>query len=138
MENNLNTWLIDEIIEKLEECKGYPKKENMYDLAFDLFQSENVDGSYYCSRYQANEWIKENFDDLGDIIDEYEFCYGDSPANPFSEPEKFQVQIVIFQAQTILQSLESDYEDDFLLDDETIDSLIKALREYEAWNISTL
>ena len=39
---------------------------------------------------------------MGDIVEEYEGILGESPANPFKEPEKFMAQLMLFVADYIM------------------------------------
>lgn len=104
--NELKQWLIEEIKEHLynyEDCEVYA-----CDLAYTIFEGENIDGSYTYSTYDAKEWIKKYWDDIGEIIEEIKFQLGsESIPNVFDELEKFQVVIVLEGANFILS--QSDY-----------------------------
>ena len=84
----LKNYIIDETIWNLKEREG----ETVYacDLAYTVFGSANVDGSYTYSTYEAVKWIKKYFDSLGEIVEEMQ-GQGLNAPNPFDEPEKFQV-----------------------------------------------
>lgn len=104
--NELKQWLIEEIKEHLynyEDCEVYA-----CDLAYTIFEGENIDGSYTCSIYDAKEWIKKYWDDIGEIIEEIKFQLGSEYIpNVFDEPEKFQIVIILEGASFILS--QSDY-----------------------------
>lgn len=104
--NELKQWLIEEIKEHLynyEDCEVYA-----CDLAYTIFEGENIDGSYTCSTYQAKEWIKKYWDDIGEVIEEIKFQLGSEYIpNVFDEPEKFQVVVILEGASFILS--QSDY-----------------------------
>ena len=70
----------EEVIERLENLRGtrhYP-----CDLGFQLTETENANGSWYCSRYEAREDIKK-------YLEEYEAYCGWFKAT-FGEPEYFE------------------------------------------------
>ena len=82
------------IIDRLDAYQG----ETIYgcDLGYKLFESENVDGSYTYNTHEAEKWIKENFDNLGEIVEERTFQLGsECIPNIFDKPEAFQVVIFL-------------------------------------------
>ena len=103
--NNLQKWIIEEMIEHLQEMEG----QVVYgcDLAFKLFENENVNGSYTCSSYEASKWIKDNWFDLCEVVEEYEYEFGEYPDNCWINPERFQVQIILYMASSLVAK--SDY-----------------------------
>lgn len=100
--NKLKQWLIEEIETHLNDYED----TEIYacDVAYKIFESENANGSYTCSTYEAKEWIKQYWDDIGEITEEIKSEYGtaDFIPNIFDEPEKFQVIIVLEGANFIL------------------------------------
>ena len=103
--NNLEKWIIGEMIEHLQKMEG----QVVYgcDLAFKMFENENVTGSYTCSSYSSNQWIKEYWDELSEVVEDYEFNYGELPTNPFKNSEVFQMQIILHMASSLVAK--SDY-----------------------------
>ena len=103
--NNLQKWIIGEMIEHLQEMEG----QVVYgcDLAFRLFENENCNGSYTCNAYESSQWIKEYWDYLGEVVEDYEFDYGELPVNPFDNAEVFQIQIILHMASRLVT--ESDF-----------------------------
>ena len=103
--NNLEKWVIGEMIEHLQKMEG----QVVYgcDLAFKMFENENVTGSYTCSSYSSNQWIKEYWDELSEVVEDYEFNYGELPTNPFKNSEVFQMQIILHMASSLVAK--SDY-----------------------------
>ena len=103
--NNLEKWVIGEMIEHLQKMEG----QVVYgcDLAFKMFENGNVTGSYTCSSYSSNQWIKEYWDELSEVVEDYEFNYGELPTNPFKNSEVFQMQIILHMASSLVA--ESDY-----------------------------
>ena len=103
--NSLEKWVMQEMMWHLEDLEG----QVVYgcSLAFRLFESENNTGSYTCSAYKAGRWIKEYWDYLGEVVEDYEFNYGELPVNPFKNSEVFQMQIILYMASSLVA--ESDY-----------------------------
>ena len=53
----------------------------MCDLSYTLFESENVNGAYFCSNYTAKEWVNKNFEYIGEIAEEIKFQFDSDYAN---------------------------------------------------------
>ena len=124
----LRNYIIDETIYNLKEREG----ETVYacDLAYTVFESANVDGSYTYSTYKATQWVKKYFDSLGEIVDELKSNGIDAP-NPFDEPEKFQVCILLEGAQYLLsqcETIDENWNDEIELTPKTIRKICKELR----------
>ena len=94
--------LIETIISRLNDYKD--ATHYMCDLSSILFESENIDGSVLYNTYQTKEFIKENFDLFGDLVN-YVKDNMDYTLNPFSEPEKAHVILLIEASQNILSKL---------------------------------
>ena len=106
MKNFLYAEVAERMADKLSENEG----RGIYgaDLAFTLFECENIDGSITYSRYKAKEWIKEHFDELGEVVErmqaEWEYNAG---ADIFDNPEKFMVSVYLWVASEICGTLET-------------------------------
>ena len=100
MKNSIDSFVTGVLADRLDDHVG--ETVYVYDLAYNLLENENINGSYFCSTYKSTLWIKEHFEDLGDIVEEYEGILGELPATPFKEPEKFMVQIMFFVADYIM------------------------------------
>lgn len=123
--NDLDKWVLGEIKDKLEDYKD--QELNACDLAFILFESENVNGSYDCNRWAAEGWINEYFDELGDEVKLYKEEWGEM-LNPFDDPEKFQVIITINVADRLCSSnsyITKHWDEMITLDGETIKAINK-------------
>lgn len=110
----LEQWVLSEMAGHLRYWKGQDRKIALGDLAFELFDNENATGSYECSAYRATQWIKEYFDDLGEVMAKMKNEWG-SVANPFNAPERFQVQVILFLASDLVwesRNLLEVYEED--------------------------
>lgn len=115
--NNLEKDVLSRMIDHLDDlegCDGY-----VSELAFTLFEAENINGSMTYNTYKAEQWIAEHFHDLADVVEDMAADWGITP-NPFSNPEKFMVQVVLYLAEQLV------YKSDYLLrgrDEEEIDAI---------------
>ena len=121
--------LIETIISRLNDYKG----TNVYmcDLASVLFESENVNGSVLYNTFQTKEFIKENFDLFGALV-EYVKDNMDYTLNPFSEPEKAHVWLLLEASRSIISKLPTICEfwnDEKELTPNLIKQLTKELKE---------
>jgi len=94
--------LKNQIIDRLNDYSG--GTYYACDLSSTLFEGENVNGSVLCNTYQTKEFIKENFDLFGDLV---QYCKDnmDFALNPFQEPEKAHVWLLLEASQYILSKL---------------------------------
>ena len=113
LEKDVLSRMIDNL-DDLEGCDGY-----VSDLAFTLFEAENINGSMTYNTYKAEQWIAEHFHDLADVVEDMAADWDITP-NPFSNPEKFMVQVVLYLAEQLV------YTSDYLQrgrDEEEIDAI---------------
>ena len=105
---------------------------NVYleDLGYRLFEYENCNCTY-SSRYESIQWIKDYFEELDEIVEEYEIEFGDSVPNPFSEPEKFQIVIILYIANKLvynaLYNINLNIYKKIKLTNDIIDTILKVL-----------
>ena len=121
--------LIETIISRLNDYKG--TTNYMCDLSSILFEGENVNGSVLCNTYQTKEFIKENFDLFGDLVEYVEDNIG-MTLNPFQEPEKAHVLLLLEASQSILSKLpiiDKFWNDEKELTPKFIKQLTKELKE---------
>lgn len=73
------------------------------DLAYQLFEGDNANGSVFCNTYKTEQYIKANWDLFGELV---EYCKDNlgMALNPFSEPEKAHVIFELEAAQRILSA----------------------------------
>ena len=115
--NNLEKDVLSRMIDHLDDlegCDGY-----VSELAFTLFEAENINGSMTFSAYKAEQWIAAHFHDLADVVEDMVADWDITP-NPFSNPEKFMVQVVLYLAEQLV------YTSDYLRrgwDEEEIDAI---------------
>ena len=122
------TELIETIISRLNDYKG--TTQYMCELPSILFESENVNGSVLCSTYQTKKFIKENFDLFGYLV-EYVQDNLNMVLNPFSEPEKAHVILLLEASQCILSKLptiDKSWNDEKELTPKLIKQLTKELK----------
>lgn len=115
--NDLEKDVLSRMIDHLDDLEG--RDGYVSELAFTLFEGENIDGSMTYSTYKAELWIAEHFHDLADVVEDIAADWDITP-NPFSNPEKFMVQVVLYLAEQLV------YTSDYLLrgrDEEEIDAI---------------
>ena len=121
------TELKETIIDRLNDYKN----TTVYgcDIAYTLFESENATGSVLCNTYLTKEFIKENFDLFGDLV-EYVDDNLDMKLNPFLESEKAHVILMLESSQSLLSQLDfiNDYWDEKIkLNSEVIEVLTQQI-----------
>jgi len=127
--SNFTTDLKNQIIDKLNDYSG--GTYYACDLSSTLFEGENVNGSVLCNTYQTKEFIKENFDLFGDLV-EYVKDNMDYTLNPFQEPEKAHVWLLLEASQSILSKLptiDKKWNDEIELTDKMIKKLTKEIND---------
>ena len=97
----LEKFVKEEIVERIENFEE--RTVYLQDLAYYIFENENRNGIYY-NRYDSIQWIKDYFEELDEIVEEYELEFGYSVPNPFGEPAKFQLVIIIYLADKIINN----------------------------------
>ena len=128
--NIMTTFITDlksQIIERLNDYKG--TETYLCDLSGLLFESENVNGSVFCNTYKTKEFIKENFDLFGQLV-EYAKDNMGITLNPFNEPEKAHVWLLLEASQSLLSQCKTVYNfwnDEKEIDDELINSITEEL-----------
>ena len=115
--NDLEKDVLSRMIDALDALEG--RDGYVSELAFTLFENENINGSMTYSTYKAAQWIAEHFHDLADVVEDMAADWDITP-NPFSNPEVFMVQVVLYLAEQLV------YTSDYLLrgrDEEEIDAI---------------
>ena len=97
--NDLEKDVLERMIDALDDLEG--RDGYVSELAFTLFEGENINGSMTYSTYKAEQWIAEHFHDLADVVEDMAADWGITP-NPFSNPEKFMVQVVLYLAEQLV------------------------------------
>ena len=93
--NEIKNEVIDDLIDRLEnyeDCESYG-----CDLAYYLYEDDNVNGCVFNYTQDNIDWIGKHFDDIGEVWEELKFQFGEDyigKLNPFEEPWK--VVLIIF------------------------------------------
>ena len=121
---------VNYIVNRLQDFKGNTYNDS-YELANDLTMSDNMSGSFTYNTYDAQQYIKDWFNELGDILEQYEFQMGETlTVNPFTDSEKFHGIIVMFKIEWLLSHLEIlSIKDEITLDDKTIKAITDELNK---------
>ena len=103
------------------------------DLAYTLFEGENANGSVFCSTYKTTEFIKDNFELFGQLVN---YCSDnmDTLLNPFSEPEKAHVILLLESANSLLSQLpkiDENWNNEIELTDEIIEQITTEINDLE-------
>lgn len=133
--NNIKNEVIDKLIDKLYDYEG----TSCYscDLAYTLFEAYNVDGSITYSTSDAKKWIKDNWEDLPEIMEELKFQFGndyfnDISINIFDNPEGFMVIIYLEVARYLIDKcklIENNWNNEIVLTKKNINTIKKQLEE---------
>ena len=91
----------EKVIDELNERIG--QTVYLCDLGMELSESENVNGSWYCSRYKAEEEVKANFDTCGKFVEWHKMNFGET-LNPFDDVEKFHCIMMFFAVEGAFSS----------------------------------
>jgi len=129
--NSIKDFVKDIITDRLfdyEDTKTYG-----CDMAYTLLEQYNIDGSYFYSTYESEEFIKQHFSELGEIVEEISFQLGkEFIPNIFDEPEKFTVVIFLEVANYILsqcKTIDDNWNNEMTLNKKTINQIIKEMKD---------
>jgi hypothetical protein len=120
----------NDICEKLNDYKG----GSYYgcDLAYTLFECDNVNGSVFCNTYRTEQYIKANWNLFGELVEHYKSNFGET-LNPFTEPEKAHVIFELEAAQGILAAcptIDDNWNNQLELTEKTVKKLIKEVKAF--------
>jgi hypothetical protein len=119
---------VDYIVNRLQDFNGesFP---DVYELSNELTMHDNMSGSFTYSRYNAQQYIKEWFNELGDILEHYESQMGEPlKVNPFTDSEKFHAIVVMLKIEMLLSGLKClNVDGDIVLNDQTIKAITDEL-----------
>lgn len=104
------------------------------DLAYTLFEGENANGSVFCNTYKTIEFVKENFDLFGELV-EYAKDNMDMTLNPFSEPEKCHVILLLEASQSLLSSckfIDENWNEQIELTEENIELICEQVDSFDS------
>ena len=122
----LEKFVKEEIEIRLKDLVG----NNVYleELGYGLFENENINGIYY-NRYDSIQWIKDYFEELDEVVEEYEDEFGYSVPNPFSEPEKFQLIIILYISNKLVYNALCNTDLDIYSEVELTEDIINTILE---------
>lgn len=125
----MQEFMIDVLKDRLHEYEG----KDCYgcDLGYYLLESENANCSYFCNTTKTVEFIKQNWDDFGSIVENIEANFGaDGVPNPFTEAEKFMVVCMLEYSSYLLgrcKTVEKAWDTSITLDKKTIEKIEQEL-----------
>lgn len=131
----MRNYVIDLLIENLEDYEDV--KVYGSELHYNLLESYNLDGSITYNTYEADMWIKNYWDEIGDILVDMDFELGSDYTSKialdmFRNPEGAMVAIVFEVACDIISDLEfckEYWNDEVILTDKNIKIIKKELEE---------
>lgn len=82
----------DYLTDNIGEYEG--QRHYLCDFGYTLTEGPNCDGSLTYSRAEAEEYLKEWWDDCSDYFEYEKFNFG-TTSNPFENPEAYMVRMVV-------------------------------------------
>ena len=125
----IKEFVADVLIDKLDEYKG--TSSYGADLAYDLLEEYNVNGTYTYSTHKAKQWVQEHFDELDEIVEAME-DEGLPPVNVFQNIEAFMVCVMLYVAGDLLgqcDTVTAFWNEEFILEADVIEKIKKELNE---------
>lgn len=104
------------------------------DLGYAITEGINVDGSATYSTEKAKQYIKHWWDEAAEVYEYQKENYGECLQNPFEEPEKFHVCMIIEGVNSLFgqcDTVEKFWNDEFELTQEVINKIIEEVDEKE-------
>lgn len=118
-------------IDALEEMKGCCHQTYGCDLAYELTEEINVNGSATFSTYAAREYIKFWWDEAAQVYEYQKQNYGEALHNPFENPEAFHVCMIIEGVNALCANcptIDAAWNSGLLLTDRVINKIIREIR----------
>ena len=140
LENNtIKDFVKSEIVCKLEDFDNSICDNSICvcDLAYELFENENIDGKFFYDAIKAKQWISEHFNDLNEIIEEIQYQFDEDFCNKimldfFKNPDCFIVVVVLEVASYLLgqcKYIDENWNDEIILTNDVIDTICLQLDE---------
>lgn len=129
--DTLKNFVIDAMIVELNEMED----REIYgaDLGYEIFEEANCNGSYTCDAQEAKEFIKDYYEDIGEVLDNIKFNLGaENIPNPFTESERFQVVIMLEMGDALCAQcsfIDENWNNSIELTEENIKLIINQLME---------
>ena len=130
MENNFTNTIKNWLIAEIENYKDTNLKTHKYDVASIITETIHVDGSVNCSKYLAIEFIKENFEEFGELVEYHKREFG-GDLNPFNEPETAEVIAYICGVEILLNELKclQKFAEEIILTNDLIKEIVEELEQ---------
>lgn len=129
--DTLKNFVIDAMIDELNEMEG--REVYGADLGYEIFNVASRNGSYTCDAQEAENFIKENYSEIGDVVEDIKFSLGaEFIPNPFTEAEKFQVVIMLEMSNDFCAQcpfIDENWNNEIELTKENIKLIISQLEE---------
>lgn len=105
----MNNYVKNLLIENLENYED--EVIRIPDLALKVLEGYNIDGSITYNTYEAEKWLKDNYDDVAKAICEFDFTFDPELAQKlalevFTKPERAMTKICLFVADNLVTSLD--------------------------------
>ena len=107
------------------------------DLGYSIFESENINCTATYSTYKAREWIKEYFNELGEVV-EHMNSAGYNIPNVFDEPEQFMVQVMLEYSYAVIAKcsiVDENWNEEVTLDEKAIKLIVEQVNEVDEYNL---
>ena len=130
-DSELKKWAAEHCIDRLENLEG--AEIYMDDLATELTERENMDGTVFMSTQKSWDFISKNRYDAGDVLDAWVSETGTCRPNPLSDPDGFCVLMLEHYVREVLDecpSVESFGHGKQELTREMIDALTEELEQF--------
>ena len=130
-DSELKKWAAEHCIDRLENLEG--AEIYMDDLATELTERENMDGTVFMSTQKSWDFISKNRYDAGDVLDAWVLETGTCQPNPLSDPDGFCVLMLEHYVREVLDecaSVESFGHGKQELTSEMIDVLTEELEQF--------
>lgn len=134
-----NNSIKDEVIKDLQEKLKEYENTTSYgcDLSYTLFESYNIDGSITYNRYRAEMWIKNNWNNFSEILEELKFQFDsdyfkDIIISMWDNPEQFMVIIYLAVADYLLSRcsfIYKNWNEEIVLTSDNIELIYNQLEE---------
>ena len=128
------TYCKNHAVTELRGMKGWNEDVYGCDLANRLTEAINIDGSATYSRYEAQQYLKEWWNDAAEVYEYQMSNFGEVLHNPFEQPEAFHVCMVIHGVESILAqcpSVDNFWNDEKVLTKSFINKIIREIKNVE-------
>lgn len=132
MRQDFTDYCKEQIENRLPEMEG--RSVYMCDLALDMMEGPNVDGTLTYSTNDAIEYIRKWWYDAADYFQYEKDNFGEVYHNPFDNPEAYMVCMVIEGVRSILSqcaTVDEQWDDKVELTGAVIDRILSEVKDVE-------